>query len=544
MLQLLQNPKNKSSAQCSPGFHKSAAENHTLGLCALLPICLLFTACQSAAPEVASDWAMPNAPMSADTDIGQNVPLLDSDGTTTKQLVGSMSPAEASDHLYIPESSLTEYPTSHWQEQIHESFEYARALVEAELDVELDNVQLMLVNDSPINQEVAIETRRLVQKQFGQSAFADQFLNQVMQTQAGTYAALFAARLNSIMVSRSMLMNFEQSLPADPEVHDAALLTLLIHELVHAADNKRYKIHDKRALSFRASFAQSATFEGHAQWVTRKICNQIGCSTGLDALDHFMFSRDESSNQLTQAVEAISRNVLEYSYVEGERFIDELSKRDNGYSIISSILSSPPHDPVQILAPASFPDLARDQRNDRLIEASRHIDHPWLTNPWVGVETSPLKGINLRADPTRRQAAIDGFTRLIQGMVAIQFYNQTSIKLPPIEVTLLHAESDHTARLFANTLHQNTLQADSFAGGGPRSINLPTAHNRHDLIMHLYQSAIDTGDGAPYRTAIGVSGPYVVQIAGNADEFSTFEDYARGVLLDLQYSQEQHALQR
>jgi hypothetical protein len=498
---------------------------------AALLLCLLIGACKGLAPT-------PEI----------NLPVAVTPADDAKTLAAGAVPSNGINHDSMGAKSIREIPQNvapdgqteaealKWQDQIHTQFNYARQLVEAELSTDLGDIQLMLVNDEPINREVSIETHRLVRNQFNSTDFADNFLAQVMKSQAGTYAALYSARLKAVMVSRNMLRSFERSLPPDPTVRQSALLTLLIHELVHAADDKRYNIHENRALSFRASFAQSATFEGHAQWITRAICEKSHCLPGLDALDNFMFSRNKSSNQFTQPVEAISRNVLEYSYVEGERFIGELGKRKNGRQLIDSTLASPPHDPVQILTPETYPDTARDERNNRLITASKQIEHPWVTQPWVGVETSPLKGINLRADPDRRRAAVDGFTRLIQAMVAMQFYNQESFDRPPMEVTVLQAESAHTARLFASTLHNNTHQADASVNEEPLKISTGAQTHESLLDMHLYRTTL-SGDNLPYRTTIGVSGLYVVQIAGNASDEKMLEDYAIRVLLNLQLGQ-------
>lgn len=434
--------------------------------------------------------------------------------------------------LAVSPSAWSVDTASAWMDTIHDSFEQARGLVEEQLSIDLADIRLLLVNDQPINAEVARETRRLINAQFGDSTFSEHFLSKVMQAQAGTFAALFTSRLNAVMVSRSMLTNYERSLPNDPAIRSAALLTLLIHELVHAADDRRYSIHENRALNFRASFAQSATFEGHAQWVTRQICAVHDCLIGLEALDDFMFSRDSQPSQHSQPVEAISRNVLEYSYVEGERFIAELAARPQGAQLIDQLLRSPPHDPIQILAPASFPDTEREARNQRLIRASREIDHPWIGGAWVSVETSPLKGVNLRADPTRRQAAVDGFTRLIHGMVAVQLYNRRAPGDNPVEVTLLHAESAHTAGLFARTLHENSRLPGTTADDEPLRIRTGAGVNQSDMRTHVYRTTHN--DNIPYRTSIMVSGPYVVQIAGNTDTRETLDDFAIRALLNLQ----------
>jgi len=248
-----------------------------------------------------------------------------------------------------------------------------------------------------------------------------------MQGQTGTYAALYSTKNKRVMVSDSLLRSYINSIGNDAQAIKHALNTLLIHELVHAADDTLYNIHQNRDLNFRASFAQSAVYEGHAQHVTRRICQKSGCLPGLS------------------------------SYVEGERFITALSKRSDGKSLIQSALNTPPSDPVQILDPGSYPNITRKALNEQLISASNNINHPWNTTPWVSVEASPLKGVNLRGDPGRRVAAVDGFTRLLEGMVAIQHYDQSDINASPIEVTLMSAENAQTADMFAQSLSSNLI---------------------------------------------------------------------------------------
>lgn len=443
--------------------------------------------------------------------------------------------AEGLANTYSVQASLPTHPEhAPWLTTINADFTAAKELVEKELQIDLSHIKLKLVDDTPINAEVALETQRLVAKQFGATDFADQFLNQVMAPLDGTYAAVYSSRLGAVMISRSMLASYENSLPRDASgsTRRSALLTLLIHELVHAADDLRYHIHDNRALNFRASFAQSATFEGHAQWVTRNICKQAGCVEGLDALDNFMFSTDQHNTQLAaQPVEAISRSVLEYSYVEGERFIAHLAARSNGDQLIDDLLRTPPLDPIQILAPETYPDNARENRNQQLILASRNVDHPLSHAPWIGVETSPLKGVDLRAEPARRQAAVDGFTRLIQGMISMQFYDQQAIGAMPIEATLLKAESSHTARLFANMLHSNTHQSGARVSDEPLHANDNADPKSTGIDLHIYRTAIDAD--ASYRTAIAVAGKHVVQVSGNTTKQDFLDDYAIRVLLNL-----------
>jgi len=347
------------------------------------------------------------------------------------------------------------------QKEIRAMFVQARALVTEHTGAELSHIKLVFASDREIGNEVLAETRRLVTSQFSNSSFASHFLNAVMSSQEGTYAALFATERAEVMISTTLLQNYLQGLPPNHNIKRAAVKALLIHELVHAADDVLYGIHENRELNFRASFAQSATFEGHAQWLTRKLCKMAECSSGLDALDDFMFSRGNQPNQLTQSVQAVSRNVLEYSYVEGEHFMQKIAARPDGERLIDQLLANPPQDPIQILDPASYPNIKRENRNQHLLKAADTADHHWRETPWALVQTSPLKGVNLRAEPSKREAAIDGFTRLITSMVAAQLYNQEQPKRAPVEITLMQTDRKNTAALFAQTLHENTITVNT-----------------------------------------------------------------------------------
>lgn len=444
-----------------------------------------------------------------------------------------IAPSDTSDTATVatPVTTPVIEKSTDWQERLIPMFFHARNLVEAHTGQNLRSVNLRITNNADITREVTHETKRLVNNQFNNPRFAEHFLNQVMGGQAGTYAALYATRNSEVMISEPLLASYQATLPNDNQTQDAAILALLIHELVHAADDKKYGIHENRKLNFRASFAQSAAFEGHAQWVTRQICAEANCSSGLTSLDNFMFGTSNPPNMLTQPVQAISRNVLEYSYVEGERFVTDIANRPNGEALLQRLLSNPPQDPIQILDPASFPNTDREQRNQRLLAASTQIDHPWLHSPWVSVETSPLKGVNLRADPARRDAAVDGFTRLITAMVAVQLYDQSSPSDSPIEVTLIDAESANTADLFAQTLHQNTqvaqnaLQQDSFSTKVSAAPSLPDAN--------IYVSKKRGENNQSYFTTVGVSDRYVVQLSGFAKSQNLFLDYTNKVLTKL-----------
>ena len=444
-------------------------------------------------------------------------------------------------------------------------FERARTLVEAASGTDLSSVTLRLASDEAILAEVSVETRRLVRGQLGDGPLAERLLESLVRGQIGTYAALYAGRHRTVMVSRTVLASYLDSLPGGAASRDEALLVLMLHELVHAADDVRHDIHADRALDFRASFAQSAVYEGHAQWLTREICRREGCLGGLDALDAFMFddvggahaARAGGGRVTSGTVEPrrtgttghrpspLDRNLLEYSYVEGERFVAALAAREDGAALVQRSLAAPPHDPLQILDPESFPDTARERRNRRLLDVAANVDHPWTTGPdaRVPVATSPLKGVDLRGDPARRAAAVDGFTRLVTAMVAVQFHDPDERARPPIEVTLMRTDRPDTARLFADTLHAHarlpgaTVPRDGRAGGDasdrPDDADRSAGATGTDETVRrarLLRTELSMPEGDVWRTVVASGGHVVVQASGRTRSSEAIDAYVLDVL--------------
>lgn len=404
---------------------------------------------------------------------------------------------------------------------IEQTFLKAKTLVEEETNTRLTHIKLQIVSGSDIHKEVKRESRRLVQSQFPDKAYAEKFLKRMVDGQANSYAALYTNEGHRVLVNRDLMQTYLKISEQSNTSSERALLALLIHELVHAADDTKYQIHKNRVMNFKISFTQSAAFEGHAQLVTRKICKQHDCLNGMQALDDFMFAPADSSDPVLQSVQAISRNVLEYSYIEGERFLTELQRRPNGEQLIEHVLRNPPEDPIQILVPSTYPDTARESRNRRLRDAVHMSRHLWTEPPFRIVETSPIKGINIRNRPERRSAAVEGFTRLITAMESAQIYNQSLGLLTPIELTLLEAENDDTATMFAESFVQHAIDNTGQMEPNSRQIMIPDSAAPNGVQPSLI--LMFTPDGATEESLgsnvmVAIMGRYVLQLTATDDQ--------------------------
>ncbi len=462
---------------------------HSL-ICALICALALLSACSNVPPEITPGPAQ--VPQSAlDTRVASSTPRS------------------------TPGSTLS---LDQWLRSV---FATARKLVESHSGTSLDGLSLHVVSDARIDVEVREETRSLALAQFNSPNYANYFVERVMQAQSGTYLALYSARHNAIFTSRRLLERFVAGIDDTTIAHEA-VLALLIHEAVHAADDRRHNINAVRTLDFRAAFAQSAVYEGHAQWQTRQLCALAACVEGLQRLDRFMFG-DARANQALQPSTAVSRNVIEYAYIEGERFIGSLATRQRGPQLLEQLLGDPPVDPIQILDPDSWPNNARERRNHSLVAALADLQHHWNSTGFRHVQTSPLKGVNLRADPARRAAAVDGFTRLLTAMAAVEIHDTRDKHKPPVEVTLLEGITAETASLFARTLQSNNVSrravsAESVDEAGAtrllrttRTIKRGRAHSR-------------------INTLVAFNGRYVLQLVAVDSDSSLLDDYASKAL--------------
>ncbi|MBX2882584.1 MAG: hypothetical protein KTR32_21720 [Granulosicoccus sp.] len=468
--------------------------------------------------------------------------------TTTPELPQIVRTPDTSSAANVPsvadaKSNSFDLPalTSVTDTLVQQTFQKAKALVEQETNTKLSHVRLQIVTGANIQKEVKRETRRLVQSQFSDERYSEIFLNRMVNQQASSYAALYTDQGKRILVNSDLMETYFRISEQDAIPLDQALLALLIHELVHAADDKKYQIHKNRVMNFKVSFTQSAAFEGHAQLVTRKICTRQDCLRGMQALENFMFAPSNTSDPVLQSVQAISRNVLEYSYIEGERFLTELLKRPDGPALVDEVLRSPPEDPIQILVPSTYPDKAREQRNRQLRQAVLESDHQWTKQPFRIVETSPIKGINIRNHPERRSAAIEGFTRLITAMESAQIYNQSLGQITPIELTLIEAENDDTARMFAESFVQHASTNTGLVTPASTQIQIPDALAPNGIqpglvMMFTPESGSDQSYGN--NVMVALIGRHVLQLNGSVDQpTELWMDFAESVFSQLRSNQ-------
>lgn len=140
---------------------------------------------------------------------------------------------------------------------------------------------------------------------------------------------------------------------------DHALRAVMVHELCHAIDDRKFDL-GKRVLEARDADAVSAfnaVLEGHAQLVSRRVCKVRGWSDGFDlhttsigAVPDGAVDGEALMLQLRATAAALAA-----AYLDGERFVAAVveARPEKG---VSDVFLSPPKDLDTILHPGWYLD--------------------------------------------------------------------------------------------------------------------------------------------------------------------------------------------
>lgn len=140
---------------------------------------------------------------------------------------------------------------------------------------------------------------------------------------------------------------------------DHALRAVMVHELCHALDDRKFDF-GKRLLGATtadAVTAFSAVIEGHAQLLTRRVCKVSGWTDGFDAFTESIGAVPaiDVGGEMTMLLVRATAAAMATAYLDGERFAaavlearPETGSRD--------LFESPPKDAETILQPQWYLD--------------------------------------------------------------------------------------------------------------------------------------------------------------------------------------------
>ena len=243
------------------------------------------------------------------------------------------------------------------QEDVDAAFQDALIAVQEELGIEIPDLAARLAEQQDLARATRDENLPMLERLLG-----DEVLARATATQFGaglglTAYAKYAWSTREVLVSRDNLAARASAVNMPELCSPEGLRAILVHEVVHAADNDRYDFAAcMDALpSMEAVQSFSAVIEGHAQHVARRVCAGNGW---LEAFERLTASFDAVPLGLDETDAMMARMQLAQAathYVDGERFIAAVAEAA-GEEGIRRAFTEPPAEPALIFQPAWFLD--------------------------------------------------------------------------------------------------------------------------------------------------------------------------------------------
>ncbi|OED34803.1 hypothetical protein AB833_31850 [Chromatiales bacterium (ex Bugula neritina AB1)] len=429
-------------------------------------------------------------------------------------------------------------------------FNEVRDLVSRDLKVDLSSVLLRVVESDHIAIQARSSLLGALSHDLENREFAETLVDNILSGQTASILAIYSPAGKSILLHRSNLQEYMETNSSSVSTK-SSLQALLIHELIHAADDVRHNAFDRQGASYQEVFAKSTIVEGHAQWQTRRLCKQAGCSGAFKALNDYMFDVEAPDDPALRYVQNRNFKNLEFVYREGERFIDKLMQRENGKELVTFAFEQPPRDSIQIINPASFPDLRRESQNQELSKAITNSRKPWGPGQKGTLKRNVLAAAAFSINPEARAPIIEFYTSKILAAAKHEYYDRISDAPIPIAIIALRTNNDATARKTAALIFDTTSKTYSGLGGELIKINnwktkkhnnvLPGSKSRSgesDDTVKMYTARGDMQNGMvdasyPVEVVTATSGRYIVHIDGRHSGLEQLMQYASQLLATL-----------
>lgn len=465
---------------------------------------------------------------------------------TTGLLACTTAPRVAQTSIKATSHHVTNQPATDYPE-IEQWFSEVREIVSNDSGIDLSFVQASVVAKDEIRRQAKHSLLGVLSHDIRNHEFAESLVENMLSAQTASVLAIYSPHDKKILMHRDNLDHYLQS-QGSLLSRKASIQALLIHELIHAADDVRFEAFDQYGVSYQEVFAKSTIVEGHAQWHTRRLCRIAGCSNAFASLNEYMFDTDTADDPALRYIQNRNFKNLEFVYSEGERFIDQLMKRPEGKQLITLAFEQPPRDSIQIIDPDSFPNRQRESRNLALSTAIRKSVKPWSENQKGLLRRNVLAAAAFSVNPESRAPIVDFYTSKILAAAKHEYYDRANDVPIPISVIALQTDNATTASQTASLIFDST--AKTYRGLTGELVGL---HNwktekhtanikdrRHGAIaieMFTANGHINNGminSSYPVEVVTAASGDFIVHIDGRYKGTEELMQFAGQLLLNLQ----------
>lgn len=419
---------------------------------------------------------------------------------------------------------------------------YAEALplVEQQLDTELASVPMQILDKG----EMYLAHQQMLESSI-HPGFSDEarerWIKQAVETALERTIALYDPDEKRILIDRANITDHSERLTRRGHSTQNAAQLVLVHELVHAADDRRYDFNHLHEQSPWKSLERSAVFEGHAQAVTETICATLGCEAAFADDERYLGHLPPLHGSHRLFPNARGGNIA-LRYVQGARFIRGLHEREDGPEQVQRALRQAPADVLTLFDSERLLDPAIDASTHTLAARLAGERAQWLAK-WIKVERASFTQSNFPRSSERRQRYVHERSERLLGSAMMSYYPPMSSDTLPVSIRLLQAKSaeaaESEARFMRNEVRRNT---NGMLGLGVSLRQIKTWQETLQLDgepatrYHFSAELVDTDNGerSPYRVTISQRGSVISEISSFKSEVAhaPMLDIAESMLVD------------
>lgn len=333
----------------------------------------------------------------------------------------------------------------------------ALPLVEEKLQVSLQNVPMRIHSKG----EMYLTHEELLEDSVGKRFnpdFRRKVLKQQVEDSLDSIIALYDPDKKEIVVDRKNIQRHINRLTAKGSSTEQAALTVLFHELAHAADDVVYDLNALRESNPWKSLERSAVLEGHAQKVTEELCIEHNCEQA--------FADDEQYLRYLPALTGTAKlfpnsrgDNIALRYVQGATFLRALEEKENGPTLVDQALRDAPADTLTLFDADRFLD-SKISNSSKALEAALADNNTQWMSGWISVPRATFTQSSYPRSSARRGGFVKTRSSNLLGSAMASYYYPTDKLIRPVTFKLLQAKSasaaDAEAEYMLSDIRHNT----------------------------------------------------------------------------------------
>ena len=408
-------------------------------------------------------------------------------------------------------------------DEVRQWYSQARELVQTRRGVDLQHVKLSTVT----SREMLFVLSDLYGKKLDPNMTADMrvrvFADRAF-AEVGFLQAVYDPFAKRIIVNEENLSRFIARLARSGAGAREAALTVLIHELVHAADDAEFDLVaiEKRHAGDALGVYMMA--EGHAELQTEDLCVEAGCSSAFELAraDYRAPDPQRASEETIHAVR--SSNVL-LLYGQSQKFLKALEARDASGSLIRQAMLSPPGSPLDFFDAATYPNNPRSKSRDRVYQVLDAVNLEDDGHTLLKVPASPYDDSVIPLSPRLRAGFAHHQRQLVNGAGKMVYVNQQKRDASGVSIYLYDASGPQAVQEKWREFefqHLSFLSAIRKVGVRARHIEIDSTEGSVQLPVRVKINALqienhETGGQVRLYNSLFIDGNYLIAVSNAND---------------------------